>query len=411
MTPLIRMRSVSFWTFCVMEYRAVARSRDVLGILFGGILMYAVLYNYMYSREVVRGQCVAVVDEDFTAASRMFVRRLSATPQVGECMPFASLPDARQALQQGRVSGILVLPHGFSDRLGQGRPPLTLMWGTTASLLTYAAVQEAVTSVGLSLLNAAPSPVTLEGLALYNATAGYGTYLIPAVLMVILFQTLLMAVAMRQGQDATEGYRRYTLIRRLIRRPQTEAESIHPDRRRSLRRLVVFIVGSRLTVFLGLYAVMAFFLVGCVPRLFGLPTQAGLLPQVLLIGAYLLATISFAQALAPWCRDPQGPLVCIAFFSVGYLFLSGISYPLEDMPAAWQIVRMLFPVCPATLAFVQTNTMGATVGEISSQLLVLLLQAKVYISVAGLGHYWLMKKRNDYDFLKNNAESKIKTSF
>jgi hypothetical protein len=81
MTPLIRMRSVSFWTFCVMEYRAVARSRDVLGILFGGILMYAVLYNYMYSREVVRGQCVAVVDEDFTAASRMFVRRLSATPQ------------------------------------------------------------------------------------------------------------------------------------------------------------------------------------------------------------------------------------------------------------------------------------------------------------------------------------------
>jgi hypothetical protein len=55
--------------------------------------------------------------------------------------------------------------------------------------------------------------------------------------------------------------------------------------------------------------------------------------------------------------------------------------------------------------------MGATVGEISSQLLVLLLQAKVYISVAGLGHYWLMKKQNDYDFLKNNAESKIKTSF
>lgn len=44
-------------------------------------------------------------------------------------------------------------------------------------------------------------PVNVAGTALYNHTEGYGSYLIPAVMMVIIFQTLLMVIGMLTGDE------------------------------------------------------------------------------------------------------------------------------------------------------------------------------------------------------------------
>ena len=47
--------------------------------------------------------------------------------------------------------------------------------------------------------------ITVVGTALYNHTEGYGSYLIPAVLMVIIFQTLLMVIGMISGDEKDSG--------------------------------------------------------------------------------------------------------------------------------------------------------------------------------------------------------------
>lgn len=54
----------------------------------------------------------------------------------------------------------------------------------------------------------------------------------------------------------------------------------------------------------------------------------------------------------------------IAFFSVGLIFLSGVSYPLELMPWYWRAAHYIFPAAPGTLAFVKANSMGASVSDI-----------------------------------------------
>lgn len=48
-------------------------------------------------------------------------------------------------------------------------------------------------------------PISVVGTALYNFTEGYGTYLIPAVLIVIMFQTLLMVIGMISGEERDSG--------------------------------------------------------------------------------------------------------------------------------------------------------------------------------------------------------------
>lgn len=50
-------------------------------------------------------------------------------------------------------------------------------------------------------------PVNVEGTALYNYTEGYGSYLIPAVMVIIIFQTLLMVIGMVTGEEyMTRGF-------------------------------------------------------------------------------------------------------------------------------------------------------------------------------------------------------------
>ena len=46
------------------------------------------------------------------------------------------------------------------------------------------------------------------GTALYNYTDGYGTYLIPAVLMVVIFQTLIFVISMLSGKEREDVYKR-----------------------------------------------------------------------------------------------------------------------------------------------------------------------------------------------------------
>lgn len=66
----------------IYEYRSIIRSLSILLVMGGGIFMYGLLYNYMYSPNVLREIPIVVVDESHTPLSRHYIRLLDATPQV-----------------------------------------------------------------------------------------------------------------------------------------------------------------------------------------------------------------------------------------------------------------------------------------------------------------------------------------
>ena len=72
----------------------------------------------------------------------------------------------------------------------------------------------------------------------------------------------------------------------------------------------------------------------------------------------------------------------IVFFSVGLIFLSGVSYPLELMPWYWQMAHYIIPAAPATLAYVQLNSMGASIEQVGVEYVTLWVQCVVYFLLA-----------------------------
>ena len=360
------------------EWKAIATNPAILLVLAGGIFLYGLLYNYMYAPNLVRKAPVAVVDLSHSALSREYVRWLDAAPQTSVYAQTPDILEAREWMKKGEVTGILYIPSDFETHVARGETSVFTLYAATDAFLNFKGLQEASSRVMLAvndahrcagtvflppqglLAVASSAPVSVSGTALYNYTEGYGSYLIPAVMIVIIFQTMLMVIAMLTGEEAEQ-----------------RREGIHSMRARSLKDMLC-IVSGRTFVYVMLYVVFSMFLLGLLPHIFSIPNIGSGWDIVTMMIPFLLATSFFALAVSRWFTDSEAPLLMIAFFSVGYIFLSGVSYPLELMPWYWQAAHYVFPVAPAVLAFVKLNSMGGSLADIWPQMLTLWIQVIIY---------------------------------
>lgn len=397
------------------EWRAIATNPAILLVLAGGIFLYGLLYNYMYAPNLVRKAPVAVVDLSHSALSREYIRWLDATPQTSVYAQTPNILEARKWVKQGEVAGILYLPADFEARVGRGETSVFVLYAATDAFLNFKGLQESSTRVMLAVNDAhrmegtvflplqgllavtSSAPVNVSGTALYNYTEGYGSYLIPAVMIVIIFQTMLMVIAMLTGEEAEERRKRkLDGLQCLSATSFDKDSSFRGEKGDSFTwKKALQIVSGRTFVYVMLYVVFSMFLLGLLPHLFSIPNIGSGWDIITMMIPFLLGTSFFALAVSRWFTDSEAPLLMIAFFSVGYIFLSGVSYPLELMPWYWQAIHYLFPVAPAVLAFVKLNSMGASLSDIWPQMLVLWIQVIIYGILAVRTTQWIHKKEKE----------------
>lgn len=371
------------------EFKTISGSFAIVLVLMGGIFMYGLLYNYMYAPDVVRNVPVVVVDNSKTELSREYIRLLNATPQVDVIATGEDYPQAQELMKMDEAAGILYLPYDFTDRVSRGDESVFIMYETTNAFLNYLAMQEASAGSMLALNDryrpemvvflpsqdaaqlSVAKPINVAGTALYNYTEGYGTYLIPAVLIVIMFQTLLMVIGMVSGEE-----RQFKLLQ--VYRPTFGQAG----------RLVI----GKTFVYMMLYAVFSLFLLGLIPLIFDLPDIGNVWNIIMLLIPFLMATSFFGLTASIIFTDSDAPLLMIAFFSVGLIFLSGVSYPLELMPWYWKLSHFLIPAAPATLAYVKLNSMGASMAEIHTEYVTLWVQCAVYFVLACWAYRYNIRK-------------------
>lgn len=387
MKTLSKLQQLSF--IIRHEFLVISTSYAVLLVLMGGIFLYGLLYNYMYAPNIVTNVPVAVVDNSHSELSRNFIRWLDAAPQAEIYNQAIDYHEAKEWMKAGKVQGILYLPYDFEERVFRGDESVFSLYATTDAFLYFESLQKATSSVMLAINDkyrtdvavllppqgllavAMAQPVSVVGTALYNYTEGYGSYLIPAVMMIIIFQTLMMVIGMVTGEERSSGgIHAYALF------GQNWGNCIR-------------IVAGKTFVYCSLYAVFAFFLLGLLPYFFSIPNIGSGLYIIFLMIPYLIATSFFGLAASRYFTDSESPLLMIAFFSVGLIFLSGVSYPMELMPWYWKITHYIFPAAPATLAFVKLNSMGADMSDIKPEYITLWIQAICYFLLST----WVYKKK------------------
>ncbi len=358
------------------EFRTTFRDQGVLIFFVLVPLVYPLIYSFIYTNETIREVPTVVVDNSRSSLSREYLRKVDASPETTVVAHCADMEEAKLMLKDRKAYGIIYIPEHFSDDIAQGKQTQVSLFCDMSGLLYYKALLTANTNVSLAM-NAdikmeragnttdrqdeiTAYPIEYEDIAIFNPTNGFAAFLIPAVLILIIQQTLLLGIGLSAGTA-----REHNRFRDLV--------PINRHYNGTLR----IVMGKGLSYFM-VYALVAVYILCVVPRLFSLNQIA--IPGVLTLFAlpYLAACIFFAMTASIAIRNRETCMLLFVFTSVPLLFLSGISWPGSAMPAFWRYFSYLFPSTFGINGYVRINSMGATLNEVSFEYQALWLQSGIY---------------------------------
>lgn len=311
----------------------------------------------LMSKGAAQEMPVAVVDHDQTTISRRLAHELGATQAVDIELVTSSYPEARKAMQQGRIYGIIEIPEGFyADLVAMKRPKLDIYTTNAYTVGGNTAYKQLLTMVNLTsgafqrevlrkkgmpddLIMKRIQPVSIDAHMVANPWSNYSIYLVstilPGILGLIVLMLTIFAIGYelktqtsREWLETAGGNYTAAMIGKLI--PYT----------------VIFLV-------LGISCNFILF------RFAGFPVAGSRVRLVMATVLFVFAMESmgiFLIGCLPTLRDAIsiGALYGMLGFS-----LSGFTYPVMNMLPAVKALSWLVPLRHYYLIYVNEALMGA----------------------------------------------------
>ena len=361
------------WQNFVDEIKRIFRDPGVVLIFIVATLVYPLIYKTIYWNEQITDVPVAVVDLSNSSESREFLHKWNATPDVKLCYQCTSMAEAEQLLRDQKVHGIIYIPRDFASQLADpfGKAHISLYCDMSSFLYMKAIylscnqlMLESMRTVQIdryqqmgidkefawALVQDAPYTET----ALFTPTGGYGSFLIPAVLVMILHQTLFFGICMLGGTAREENIDRY-----------------------SFRSLF-----GRAGAYFVVYYTLAAIVLGFYPRLLDIP-HIGSIGDILLFNVPLiLSIIFFSLCVSVFIRNRESGLVLLISTSLIFLFMAGVSWPKEMIPDPWWYLACCIPYTWGAHGFIHMNSMGASLAITGNEYIALWILTGVYMFIA-----------------------------
>ncbi len=381
------------WQTYLIEVQRVFRDGGVVLIFFIATILYPLIFGAVYKNEMIRNLPVAVVDESKSEASRRFIHKLDNTPEVNVHYHCCSMAEARRLMQQRRINGILLFPRDYDQRLSELRTARVCLFCDMSSFLYYRTVLTGATMVlvdemqtiqlqryslkGITGESAEElvQPIPYDDVKLYSPQGGFTSFLVPALLVLVVHQTLFLGIGILSGTTREE--------RRLLK--------VVPAHLRANTHGRIRVVLGRALAYFTMYVPVVFVDLFLMPRWFNLPHIGQATTLLAFLLPFLLATIFFCMTVGSLIRERDTGMVAFMFFSVILLFLSGAIWPQYNMPAFWRAFGYLFPSTHGIQGFIKINTMGATLASARFELIMLWLQVILYFTTSCLALRWVQK--------------------
>ncbi len=321
------------------EITQTVRDKRVLAVLIIIPLFQLLLLGFAVDLDVSHVP-ILVVDQDSTPASRGVASRLLA----GDTFVLAGSTDRASEgldrLERGEVSGVLVLPHGFSDDLASGHSAKLqlLADGTDSNRAIIAqnavaafAIRESMARVTAQLMTAAAARGALpqvprlrvEPRLYYNPTLESDQYFVPGIAATLLLIVTIIVTSMGLAREKEAGTLEQVLV-----------TPIPPS---------ILIAGKMLPyAFIGLFDLLL--VLTAAMWVFDVPLRGDMLLLFTSGAIYLLTILSIGLLLSTLSANQQQAFMTAFFFILPAMLLSGFLTPISNMPEVLQVASAFNPV-------------------------------------------------------------------
>ena len=378
------------WLFNILDvwrHELVRALKDEGVIVFFLVvpLLYPLLYAYLYNNEAVREVPCLVVDNCKTSMSREFLRNVDASADIKIIAHCADMQEAQEMIRQHKAYCLIYIPAGFQKNLLEGKQSIVELYSDMSGLLYYKAVLSSCTEVSLSmnqeikaqrLVGATKEqaetfayPIKYKYVPMFNTQSGFATFLLPAVLVTIIQQTLVLGIGMLMG-DEHEKRRKGILLE-------------HVKGKNPLTILL-----GKASSYISVYILVSVYLVIIIPYLFGFIHIWQWQEMIAVMLPYILACVFFSIIISTFAKDRESFIVLFVFMSIPMLFMTGISWPGSSIPAVWKALSYAFPSTLGVNAYARISEMGALICDVRPEVIGLWIQTMVFFCIS-----WILYRR------------------
>lgn len=320
------------------------------------------------------------------------------------------MDEAKNLVGRQVARAIYHIPADFQSRLNRMEQTAVAVFCDMSTMLTYKAAYMTAISVTQQMNGEIQvrlsgkytqreeeiltQPLDYDAQPIYNPSGGYGSFILPAVLILILQQTLALGIGLSAGSA----------------RETNRFEDLVPIQKH-YHGIFRIVMGKGLAYFM-IYAIMGTYLTVVVPRIFDFPCLAHWQDLLAMLIPYILACIFFGITISCIVRYRENVMLLVVFASVPLLFLSGVSWPQSNIPGFLQGISWIFPSTFGIRAYVRMNSMAATLSDVLTEYRVLWLQVLVYFVLACLVYRYqiLLMRRHIFDRLQDMRKRKMENS-
>jgi ABC-2 type transport system permease protein len=370
------------------EFRDIRRDNGAILILVGALMIYPIIYSIAYQNEVVRELKTTIVDLDRTTTSHQLIRMLEGAEQIEIAQSANSLDEARHDFFEGESGGIVVIPQNFEKDILTGKQTNVSVFADGSYFLIYRqVVSGAVKSVGTFSAGVEIKKLMLEGKTYdqavqlreplqadihfwFNPGSGYGSFVMPGIVLIILQQTLLIGIGMLGG-TVKEKNRDSFLVPVALKKGG-----------------VLPILFGKTLAYLTIYAVNCVITMVWLHSWFGYANRGSYLTVLMMTLPFLLSVIFMGITISVLFKRRESSIMFMVFLSPIVVFLSGISWPASSVPALVYQLAHLFPSTIMVPAYLRIRTMGVDISAVRNEYLLLLLQMSFYFCTAAVALYF-----------------------
>ncbi|MCK5847019.1 MAG: ABC transporter permease [Bacteroidales bacterium] len=346
------------------EYKVIFKDTGVITLFIIAIFIYPLIYSFAYNNELAKDIPIAIVDQDNSELSRKLITMIDASDEVKITFVTPNFQEAKIKFKKSNIHGIIHIPKDFDNKILGFETAVVSVYADASYMIIYKQIVTAATysvgtmSAGVEIIRRTAKgdiieeamlerdPLPIESYALYNPKGGYATYVMPAVFIMILQQTLFLGIGLLGGTFKEKGYDKLLIPIGLKKGGTTS---------------IVF--GKSLAYF-SIYILNTAYVVVIVSRMFSLPMRGSFVDVFIFLIPFIFAAIYLGQTIASFFKKREHALMALLFTSIPIVFLSGFSWPIDAMPR-WQVwISQLFPSTPGIKGYLAITMRGAHFSDV-----------------------------------------------
>ncbi|MFL6652224.1 MAG: ABC transporter permease [Sulfurifustaceae bacterium] len=350
--------------FLSKEFKQALRDPRMRILLFVAPIIQLTLFGVALSNDVKNIRLWAQPDANDTVLQHVYEHALASRPWF---VPVEAVGDPFELLRAGRIDAALIPPPGGLTRaLGRGQADLQLLVNATNVLQAQSIevyLRNITAQVTLDDLEVTPPepPIHFETRVLYNPTLETSYFMVPGVMTILMCLTSLLLTSMSITREKELG-----TFEMLISAPVTAAQVI-------FGKTIPYVVLGMTTVPL---------ILGVAMLGFGVPMRGSLIVLVVASFAFVCTAVAIGTLISTFARNQQQSMLGGFLFLFPAILLSGMMFPLENMPTIMKWVSYLDPLSHFLALLRNIMLKGGELNFVARHIGVLVLMAVITVYVS-----------------------------